>query len=457
MLFSELNRINLNVLVQDTDYEVLPNLNQCYVHNKVDWTIWTKIKYPKRDNTIVDIFIDVDKDTEDGWEIREISSMPEQDSYLNNAFKDISDNLVVLSKKKNANTDYVKIYAGQFEADGTLNYNAFIENEDVFPCHVREPYRLYRGSWWTFNNGAFQWIGGGPKSIPECRFSYGPFSGPDPHHHDTNHEIRDNYFTLSKLPNLNFIFDEKHVLKGIVSLPCATEELKNSTKTFISGFLQFAWSKYHQMTFKNIDSILKDYSNINALIPTIRIAEKQKPRLACKPCMAVFELTRKPFIIKPDKYNYIFPDESNANTMLNSSVWSKYSVDTMYGVNPFPEVTEITGYVPPLEDDNTLGDAFKRLNEFTGSVYKIYNNFDRVTIYTVLNEGKLLDLKDSEFHSTALMTPSELFRSAKEIRKTIDSLPHTDDEYKMHVIVLPEKFCNKETLKLISNVRYVDE
>jgi hypothetical protein len=264
MLFSELNKINLNVLMQDLDgYEEVPDLLSCYVHNanKMDWTIWSKE---------IDQNTNEEDESYNGWKINRLSEDNIEDSYLRNALSDISANLTLIDDENGS--DIVKIYAGKFDVDGTIDYSAFIENEDIIP-EFRHPHHhdvmFHRGCWWTFNNGAFQWIGGWPKSIPECRFSYGPFCGPDPHHHhDNNHKMLDDYVHLSKLPNLNFIFDTEHVLKGIVSLPCASQELMIRTKTFIEEFLM----DYQEMSFENIDSLLKDYSNKNAYFPTISVA-----------------------------------------------------------------------------------------------------------------------------------------------------------------------------------------
>jgi hypothetical protein len=265
----------------------------------------------------------------------------------------------------------------------------------------------------------------------------------------------DDYLHLSKLPNLNFIFDTKHVLKGIVSLPCANEQLKIMTKNFIGNFLNFAWENFHEMSFKNFDTILREFSQIYAYIPTIRVIHKAQHKPIEKPIHAVFELMRKPYIIKPENNKYIFPDVNDFNSFINKSIWKTYSIDTLCGIAPFPEVTEITSYVPELTEESTLGDTMKRINEFAGSIYKVYNNFDRVTLYTILSESYLISSKETELDSTALMTLSDIFKNAKNIRNTIDGLYNNEDIDKIHIIVLPEKFCNKEILKLISNVRYV--
>ena len=209
------------------------------------------------------------------------------------------------------------------------------------------------------------------------------------------------------------------------------------------------------MSFKNFDTILREFSQIYAYIPTIRVIHKAKHKSFEKPIHAVFELMRKPYIIKPENNKYIFPDVNDFNSFINKSIWKTYSIDTLCGIAPFPEVTEITSYVPELTEESTLGDTMKRINEFAGSIYKVYNNFDRVTLYTILSESYLISSKETELDSTALMTLSDIFKNAKNIRNTIDGLYNNEDIDKIHIIVLPEKFCNKEILKLISNVRYV--
>ena len=415
MLFSELNKINLNVLLQDTDYESVPDLSACVVHNKKDWTLFVKKFYAEEDDeTVVDLGTPV---IVDGWETYELYSKDLEDSYLNHALTDISNSLVL---SENEDSDIVKIYAGQFDVDGTLDYDSFIEGEELFSHRHPEPrqgYWPFWGSWWTFNNGAFQWIGG-PKSIFECRYSYGPFNYPppshnfprlphvDPHHFDSNHKKLDEYVALSIIPNLIFIFDPMHVLKGIVSIPCANEELREMTKNYIENLLNYAHTNFSSLSFKNIDTILYEFSKEYAYIPLIRVAKKNKVHQEpSKPVEALIELEDNDET--SGSYKYILPDNNKISTFLDGSIWKTYSVK----------------------------EAFENV-----SSKKVFTLIGEHNVFKPLDGSKL----------TVLVTMSDIFKQSKIINKLLK------DETDVHFIILPTDFCNKEFLKFISNVKYLE-
>lgn len=479
MLFSELNRLNLNVLIQDSKYEEVPSLRisrdqkeysngACYVHNRDHWTLWYESIGKEND---LDIVLPHENPDFNGWELRELSSVPYgqlQNTYLECALTDISNNMVLTN---NVDSDVVKIYSGELSIDGTVDYESIIDNEDVFGCRGAhsEHHPLhgnkappFNDSWWTFSNGAFQWIGG-TKSIYECRFSYGPFNdccgGQDPHHcEDTNHKIFDDYLKLSKLYNLNFIFDKQHVLKGIVSLPCPDENSIVLTKKFIGDFLSFVENKYtNGMTFKNIDNILKEFSKTSIYFPTIRVAFGEScecPEKDDEPIEAVFELTRNPYILLPNKYKYVKPDANDFNSFFNKSIWHSFNVNPSFAITKYDYGSEISS-LPLLKPEDTLWDTMEHVNQMQGVVIKLNADFDKYQKYTLLSEKKLWKSTDG-FDSTAIMTLSDLFKNAKTINKMFEDDQLNDNLYStLHIIVLPKNFCNKDILKMISNVRYV--
>lgn len=448
MLFSELNRIDLNVLIQDPEYEVVPDISSdCYIHNKNTWTKYVNEHFSDPDETVVALLDEVDEDT-DGWKIKDLHSDYLEDSYLYNALEDISKTLVVNDKP---NSDLVKIFIGQFDADGTIDYQSIVD--DDFDFHPRHPdfHPPKRGSWWTFSNGAFQWIGGWPKSIFECRFSYGPFCGVDPHHFDNNHKMLDKFASLSILQNLIFVFDEFHVLKGIVSLPCGTEDLVEMTKNFIRGFLNYAKTKY-KMTFKNLDKILKEYSQMDGYIPVIKIAKKKKEcKIENKPVIAIFDIIEKPqeILYASDKFNYIFPNTDNMSLFLGKSKWKSYKIDMSLDIPPAKPITHVIEPPwDPLVPEDTLEIVEEHVNNLQAAVTNIYNEVKRITIITTLSEGFICKPIEGE-RTTALLTIGEMFKNTKLIRKIKD-----DQKIDLRIVVLPENFRNKETLNFITNVRY---
>ena len=88
MLYSELNRINLNVLIQEPDYEAVPDISSCYVHNAVDWTIFYKEPDTKKKPT--------EKDYDNGWELSAFVEDDLEDAYLQYSLTDISSNLKLM-------------------------------------------------------------------------------------------------------------------------------------------------------------------------------------------------------------------------------------------------------------------------------------------------------------------------------------------------------------------------
>lgn len=435
MLYSELNRINLNVLIQDSEYEAVPDISSCYVHNAIDWTIWHKeLEQTEEPEEIVE-------DYDNGWEISSFVSDDLEDAYLNYALTDISSNVKVMTEY---DSDIVKIYAGQFEVDGTINYDCFVEADAPFQYRDAPPPPPYRGSWWTFNNGAFQWIGGWPKSIPECRFSYGPFCGPgcpDPHHHDNNHEMLDRVLTLSVIQNLVFVFDPQHVLKGIISLPSINEDVRTITKDYIGKLIDFAKQNYYKLSFKNMDEVLREFSKVHAFLPSIKVAHKKPKEMPERPVNAVFEISEKA-ILTPPCTKYILPDTSTLRTFIERSNWKTYSVNRSFDIG-IPEPFKPEPLVPS-DDISAIMDHVNALQDVASEIYNSYNN--RYTIYTKLTEGYLAKAKDKT-KSTAIMTLSDLFRNTKEIDKVYD-------KDKNFIIVLPQPFCNKETLQMLTNVKY---
>lgn len=403
MLFSELNQINLNVLLQDTKYESVPDLSACVIHNKKDWTLFVKHLYAENDKTVVNLNEPVH--VQNGWGVNELYSENLEDAYLNYALTEISNNVILASDD---NSDIVKIYTGEFEKDGTINYECLVDGDELFSGRSIEPHKFkpIRGWWWTFNNGAFQWCNGGPKSIFECRYSYGPFNCPDPHHHDTNHEMVDHYFALSLIPNLIFVFDEYHVLKGIVSLPCVHKDLRAITKNYIENLLAYSHEHYTELSFKNMDTILYQFSQEYAYIPMIRVAKKHAPPELSKPVKAMFELENNEQT--SGTYKFITRDNNKISTFLQDSIWSIYSVK----------------------------EAFEDVSD--------------KKLYTLLGEHVIFpSIKNVK--STIMFTLSDVFKQTKEINKLV-----SNGETNVHFIVLPTDFCNKEFLKFISNVKYLE-
>lgn len=475
MLFSELNRINLNVLIQDPDYEVLPSLRipkieitpehntvtmysdgNCYIHNMYDWRVWYSSPV---DTLTIDISDNEDERDDNGWKLSPIYINPDESletKYLEHAFTDISNDMLYAS---DISSDVVKIFAGAFDIDGTIDYSAFIDNEDIFDLCDRDSdnkvkHPPFREHWWTFNNGAFQWIGG-LKSIPECRFSYGPFFDSDPHHKDTNHKMLDDYLRFSVIPNLHFIFNTQHVLKGIVSLPCADKDLIRITKKFFEDFIAFVWQHFNnKLTFKTIYSILKEFckGSESFYLPTIRIAHPYKKHIIDDPKEVVFNLLKNPNVPKAESYKYIFKNDNNLNTFLNNSIWKTFTVNPSFAVSKIV-IDGNPSDLDPLYSHNTLYDTMEHVNELQNLTKKIFAEYEYTNKFTKLTEKYLVESSDG-FDSTALMTLSDLFKQAKNIKNIFDKYDDKKD-IPLHIIVLPEKLCNKDILKLISNVRYV--
>ena len=449
MLFSELNRINFNVLIQDPTYEVVPDISaDCYIHNKDEWTKYVEKFYADPDDTII-AFPDQKDEDKDGWKLKELGSDNLEDRYLYHALDDISKTLKV---KTEPDSDLVKIYAGQFDANGTIDYAALIE--DDFEFHPRHfyPCHPHRGEWWTFSNGAFQWIGGWPTSIFECRFSYGPFCGVDPHHFDNNHEMLDRFNSLSILPNLIFVFDEMHVLKGIISLPCGTDDLVGMTQNFIRGFLGYAQTK-HEMSFANLDKILQEYSQIDGYIPTIKVAHKhEKPKSESKPLIAIFDIAQSNLNLEPEgTYKYILPNKNTMSGFLAKSRWKSYKIDMSIHI---PYYGPIGKFKPPpyepLDEYSTMEDIEEHVNDLQGSIATEYQQFVRYNFITTLSERFITKpINVNEEASTALLTISDIFKYAKEIKKIKE-----EAKFEFKTVVLPENFCDKRTLSFITNVRY---
>lgn len=460
MLFSELNRINLSVLIEDPKYEYVPDISaDCYVHNKGIWKKFVKEIYNEIDDDLVvkipnEQNIIEPEDLGDGWNTISLYDDDLQNTYLLRLFGDISENLI---EKTDLKSDIVNIYAGQFDADGTFDYESLVDDNDfqtrnqnmILPPHPPI------GSWWTFNNGAFQWIGG-PKSIFECRYSYGPFNalpfcGSDPHHFDNNHKMLDNINYLSFLPNLIFVFDELHILKGIVSLPCGNSNLIIKTKKFIEDFTNYATSNY-QLSFKNIDKILKEYScTQNIYIPTIKILHKHPiHKVEKKPVVAIFDIIEKTQEIEydTDHFKYILPNKDNMSIFLENSKWKSYKIDLSLNIPKVPSIPSGYEPLPPLKPEDTLATVEDHVNKLQGAVQEIYGEISRYNLITSLSERYICKPLEGK-RSTAMLTISDIFKYAKEIRKIKENT-----EYDLRIIVLPEKFCNKETLSFITNVRY---
>jgi Na+/phosphate symporter len=99
---------------------------------------------------------------------------------------------------------------------------------------------------------------------------------------------------------------------------------------------------------------------------------------------------------------------------------------------------EITNYLEDLHDWDTLHTVMDHVNRFSGTVYRVYNECNRFTLYTMLTEGMIGKNKE-RFDSAALMTLSDLFKHTKDIRKLIESLHDDKDIEKIHVIVFVQK------------------
>lgn len=437
MLFSELNRINLNVLIEDSPYEAVPDISACYVHNAVDWTIFAKPVHTD---------IDVDFEGElvgNGWKVRELSCDIDdmESTYLEYALTDISCDMPMADEE---DSDIVKIYGGKFEADGTFDYSGIVESEGSFVrrgnefarhCHCGPAF----GAWWTFNNGAFQWIGG-PKSIMECRYSYGPFDcgcHHDPHHEDNNHKFADHCATMSMLPNLIFVFDPLRTLKGIVSLPCATSELREITQNYIGNLLSFMISNYKEITFKNFDNILKAFSTECPFIPTIHIAKPNRFMEIKEPVGTRFTFDKAFKVVIPADRKYIFPDDAKYSTFFDRSIWNSYSILDSFKV-PFEAKYD------DLDDGVTMDDIRRRVNELQ---WTIYYNLIQSSMFAWLSETYAIKPKNDD-SSVSLMTISDMFKQAK----VLNELKETEN---FHTIVLPKLFCDKEMLNLVANVKYL--
>lgn len=460
MLFSELNRINLNVLIQDSPHETVPDISSCYVHNAEDWTIFCNELFDNPDQTEVQIPND-NKSIVPGWNVTELSCTKEEveQTYLYRALTDISNSLLVAT---DISSDLVKVYAGEFAADGTVDYDAIINADGVFENidsrdpKCEHPGTFYR-SWWTFNNGAFQWIGG-PKSIFECRYSYGPFNCPhqaqfhrppqfpphDPNHEETNHKMLDHVHEFVFLPNLIFVFNEWHVLKGIVSLPCINTELVEITKNYLTNFLRYAQEHFSELTFKNIDNVIRNFGYDYLTVPMIKVARKHLPEELKKPIEAVITFTNMNKVVFIDDFNYILSNMNDFPTFFNKSCWKNYYIlDSMHiGKTVIPTVNRLT------YDDTNVFKIIDTINDLSKMTEIVYYSLVENNRYTLLSTSYLAKPRKN-FSTTSLMTIADLFKHAKEINNL------NFDESNTCIVVLPEGFCTSDDFKFIANVKYL--
>lgn len=457
MLFSELNKINLNVLIQDSPYEAVPDISACYVHNAVDWTIFCNQLFDETDATPKE----VESTIIPGWNVTELSCETEEleQTYLYRALTDISASLIDMST--DISSDLVKVYGGKFAPDGTFDYDAILNNEGLFEHRCIEPLHHYGHrhhpfeNWWTFNNGAFQWIGGWPKSIYECRFSYGPFyGGPipppppvpkvDQHHFDTNTKMIDNVMALSFLPNLIFIFDEWHILKGIISLPCATTEIVQITKDYISNLLKYLQDHFSELTFKNIDNVIKNFGHDYMTIPNIRVAKRHKPQTFEEPIEAIISFSTSNKISIAEQFKFILPDKNDFPTFFEKSYWKEYFI-----LDSFHLPKTVIPDVDKLVYSDNMKKIIDVVNGLNSNIQVISYSLAEANKYTLLSESYLAKTNRKIFR-TSLMSISDLFRNAK----LINGLQFADEDG-ICIIVLPTGFCDKESFKFIANVKYL--
>lgn len=273
--------------------------------------------------------------TWNGWNLYPQSEdVDREDSYLHIALDTIKGSIKLVGDD---DSDIIQLYSGPTRLDGTLDFDAFLYNKGVFgPAPNFDMFRRnpagYFGGWWTFSNGAFQWCNG-PKSIFECRFSYGPFGpgphphwhGVDPHHFDKNDKYKDDFISKSIVPNLVFIFDKMHELKGIVSLPCIDDYQRQIEYNFIENFQEYSRSM-GKLSFKNIDQRLKEFASKYVTIPTIHVAvPPEEIGFEDHETILNYE-TSIDDKLEYKAYHYIRED---ADKMLmdffNRSIWSTYS------------------------------------------------------------------------------------------------------------------------------------
>ena len=324
--------------------------------------------------------------TWNGWNLYPQSEdIDREDSYLHIALDNIKSTIKL---EKDDDSDIILLYSGPTRMDGTLDWDAFLYNKGVFgPAPSFDMFRRnpagFFGGWWTFSNGAFQWCNG-PKSIFECRFSYGPFGpgphphwhGVDPHHFDKNDKYKDDFVSKSIVPNLIFIFDKMHELKGIVSLPCKDDYQRQIEWNFIENFQEYSRSM-GKLSFKNIDQRLKEFASKYAMIPTIHVA------------------------VPPEEIGF-----EEHETILNYETRLDINGKTIY--KPYHYIRE--------DEDKLLMDFF---NRSIWSTYLLSDSIDKsmrnMVIPTIIRDNFFID-KRRDFNA-ALINLSKLFRDADELER----------------------------------------
>ena len=125
------------------------------------------------------------------------------------------------------------------------------------------------------------------------------------------------------------------------------------------------------------------------------------------------------------------------------------------------QIKDANGNIIPTLIPLVPADSLGRTKEEVNKLQKLdYTSLKHRQIYSVVSESYPVKPKKGEV-STALLTISDLFKHTKEINKIINEMVEDPDTKKpvrandWNAIILPEGFCNRETLNFITTVKFI--